>query len=139
MTVLGVVTVYDGTPMTVRAVEIAAQRAALEREPLTVIVVARRVPPYAETIAEAREAAQRQDQGARRHTREVLARCDTSGLTPQLLVSPRRARRALAAVLRGRRFRVAVVPGRSRPWRWLDRATVARLQRSVPTVIVTRR
>jgi hypothetical protein len=136
---LGVVTVYDGTRATVVAVEVAAARAAREREPLTVVVVARRVPPYAETIAEASEAAHRQNQDVHRRTREVRARCDTAGLEPHVLLSPRRSRGALAAAARSRPYRIAVAPARPRWWRLFDRVTIARLQRHTPEVVLASR
>jgi hypothetical protein len=133
-----VVTVYDGSPGTVRAVEVAAARAARERQPLTVVVSARRVPPYGETVAEVREAAQRRDQDARRRTQEVLARCDSAGVSPHVVLSPRRARRALVGAVRARPYRVAVVSARVAVLGLLDLVTAARLRRHVPVVIVTR-
>jgi surfactin synthase thioesterase subunit len=133
-----VVTVYDGSPGTAHAVEVAAVQAAREGQPLTVVVSARRVPPYGETVAEVREAAQRHDQDARRRTREVLARCDTAGVRPHVVLSPRRARRALAAAVRAESYRTAVVPARAAAVRLLDRVTAARLRRHTPEVIVTR-
>jgi hypothetical protein len=133
-----VVTVYDGSPATVRAVEVAAAQAARGQQPLTVVVSARRVPPYGETVAEVDEAAQRHDQDARRRTREVLARCDAAGVPPHLVVSPRRARRALAAAVRAGSYEVAVAPARPAVLRHLDVVTAARLRRHTPVVIVTR-
>lgn len=130
-------TVYDGRRETTRAVEVAASHAARERQPLTVVVSARRVPPYGETVAEVREAAQRHDQDARRRSREVRALCDAAGVTPHVVLSPRPARRALAAAVRAGSYQVAVVPAGGSVLPLLAGITAARLRRHVPVVIVS--
>jgi nucleotide-binding universal stress UspA family protein len=105
----GVVVAYNGTARGRAALDVACDLAAAREARLTVLVVARRVPRYGETVAEVQEADTRRGQAVRRLRSETLARCTERGVQPAVTVTGNRSARALRAELSRHPYSIVVV------------------------------
>jgi nucleotide-binding universal stress UspA family protein len=106
----GILVGYDGTEPAREALATACDLVDATGRSLHVVIAARRIPRYGETMAEAEESLTRAEQTRKRYCNEVDAYCDQRRIEAHAIVRPGRPLVEVLRTLRRNHYDVLVLP-----------------------------